>query len=600
MPRDINATRDRLAGNIVTDSLTFHVHGFNYFEGKLFVPYPACRLYIIDALTGKEVRVIRDMCANIPGNAPARPNVGYKPQQAYGPVFYAKERVMIVPAGAITESNEGARGFFAGYNIDTGQLLWRFFVVPPSGGDSDWAIRDANKGWIEGVKTSDILVKCRQCLENDWGRAGRDGGQAGPGWGQWAVDVETGIVFLATAQPAPDFNATYRPGPNLFSSSVVALDAKTGELKWYHQTSTHDLWDYDCAWNTTLGNIGARKVVYKGCKNGIEYAFDAATGEMIWYFNDPNIKRSEWTPWHSGSLLPSGPKDNSPIGAWDPADIRTMTRRWLNEPATGPVWLNPPANGGIEADQALAYGTVYVGTYNAPAWIRPNNVAPAGAGGGPAAGTPPYTQRPNATIRALDAATGKARWGFTIDGVGFRGGLLVSGGVLYVPGQDGTLYALDADTGKELTRKYLGVPLAVAPTIGADGSGKMRIFVTFGQNFIGIGQPLPGSLLAFGLPDKLPEPQIITKEVIREVPKEVVKEVIKEVPKEVIKEVVKEVPKEVIKEVPKEVIKEVPKEVTKTVTVETISPTTYVVLGVAVVIAVVGIVVGMRGRKRAS
>jgi Na+-translocating ferredoxin:NAD+ oxidoreductase RnfG subunit len=112
---------------------------------------------------------------------------------------------------------------------------------------------------------------------------------------------------------------------------------------------------------------------------------------------------------------------------------------------------------------------------------------------------------------------------------------------------------------------------------------------------------LAGNLVAFGLPDAIPQPAVITKEVIKEVPKEVIKEVIKEVPKEVVKEVIKEVPKEVIKEVPKEmikeVIKEVVKEVPKEVTVETISPVSYAAIGIGVVLVVISGVLFSRRKK---
>ncbi len=91
--------------------------------------------------------------------------------------------------------------------------------------------------------------------------------------------------------------------------------------------------------------------------------------------------------------------------------------------------------------------------------------------------------------------------------------------------------------------------------------------------------------------------QVITKEVIKEVVKEVIKEVPKEVVKEVVKEVPKEVIKEVVKEVPRDVIKEVPKEVTKTVTVETISPITYVGIGLGIIGIVVGAVISRRRQK---
>jgi outer membrane protein assembly factor BamB len=353
-----------------------------------------------------------------------------------------------------------------------------------------------------------------------------------------------------------------------------------------------------------LGTIGTRKAVFKACKNGILYAFDAATGEIIWYFNAPIIRRADWTPFHANSLLGSGPKDNGPMGNWDPSDIRTVTRRWPNDPDTGPYWRNPPATGGIEADIALAYGNVYVGAYNNPTYHRASPVEPNRPAAGGATGVPaPYTQKVNASIYAIDASTGRVKWSFNLDGVGFRGGITATGGMVFVPGLDGNLYALDANTGTVLFKKLVGTGLPIPPTIAADSKGKIKLFQVFGGSFSLWGsQQVPGALVAFGQPDTIPE-RVVTKEVVKEVPKEVIKEVVKEVPKEVIKEVPKEViktvTKEVIKEVPKEVIKEVPKEVTRTVTVETISPIAYAGIGIAIIVGVaVGVALGRR-RKTA-
>ncbi len=554
----LNMTTDQAKGLFINRGIN-HVHGFNYFDGKLFYPAPPCDVHIIDAVSGKLVRKISEMCSNVPGNQPVRAKTGYKGQQSYGPSIYEKGRVLIAPAGVTDESNAGARGFFAAYNIDTGALLWRFFISPPAGGDPDWAVKVRDKGWIQGVKASDIPI---DLLKNDWGKA--IGVQAGPGWGQWAVDEETGIIYVGTAQAAPDWNATYRPGPNLFSASVVALDAMTGEMKWFHQTTTHDLWDWDCAWNVVLGKIGDRKVVYKGCKNGIMYAFDAKDGSLVWSFNPPTMKRSEYTPFHANSLLGSGPKDNSIIGNWDPKDIKTLTRKWANEPKTDAWWQNPPGTGGIESDIALAYGNVYVATYNLWNYLKVVPVEPDRPISGGNLGVPaPEQRKSNVTIYALDAATGRVKWSFFIDDVGYRGGLIASGGVVYASSLNGNLYALDAETGKVVWTRFFGVGLPIPPTIAADAKGKMMLFQSFGGQLSLWGPVVPGAIIALGLPDKIPETQVVTKEVI--------------------------------KEVTKEVIKEIPKEITKTVTVETISPIAYAGIGVAIIIGVaIGVALGRR------
>src|SRR3989304_4394523 len=112
-----------------------------------------------------------------------------------------------------------------------------------------------------------------------------------------------------------------------------------------------------------------------------------------------------------------------------------------------------------------------------------------------------------------------------------------------------------------MLKKVVGGGLFTQPTIGADAKGRMLVFLQSGYSYGGVGQHAPGALMTFGLPDKLPEPQVITKEVIKEVPKEVVKEV------------------------------------TKTVTVETISPVSYAAIGIGVVLVVIAGVLFTRRKK---
>jgi hypothetical protein len=385
-----------------------------------------------------------------------------------------------------------------------------------------------------------------------------------------SVDEDSGIVYMGLSQPTIDWNASLRPGPNLFSNSIIALKADTGELVWAHQALTHDLWDWDCSWNTVLGNIGGRKVIFKSCKNGITYAFDATNGAQIWAFVSPDLRRSDFAPFHANSKMGGGnlgPKENSVVGGWDPRNRNIFTHPWQSYPSKEPFWQSGSAG---STDLGFDGKTIYTRIVNSWSYIT---ITPAelGAGLGRAAVPPPQPRPTNTTLYALDAATGSIKWKVFFDGPK-RTGQVVSGGLVYFSHSDGNLYALDADTGKVMWQKYFGIALSIPPAIGATADGKMRLFQLVGA---------PGALLVFGLPDKLPEPQVITKEVVREVPREV----IKEVPKEVIKEVIKEVPKEVIKEV------------TKTVTVETISPVSYAAIGIAVVLVVVSGVLFTRRKK---
>ena len=590
---ELNRTRDIARGIVLgagQGAAPGHIHGISYAEGKLYIPSAPCDVVVVDALTGKRIARISDMCVNVPGNEQipfaeqqkrgfnVACSGNYKGHQSYGPTVLGKERVLVVPAGATDENNRGARGFFAGYDMDNYNLLWRFFLKPPAGGDPEWVTRIADKGWIQGVKASTIP---REFLLNDWGDARCV--QTGPGWGQYAYDEETGIVYVGTTQPAPDRNATFRQGPNVFSDSIIAIKAKTGELVWWYQTMAHDIYDWDCAWNTVFAKIdfgsprGVKKAVFKGCKNGIVYMLDAATGETIWTFNAPTIARAPHTPTFSqqsqsdykqlpntapGSKL-NCPADGHNMAAWDPKDGCIYKLRWWNEPSKDPSWINPNVgNGAIEADVAFDGKTVYVGTYNA--WTY-RAVAPVDpwlpASSGAITPASPEQRPTNSTVYALDAATGKVKWSYFIDGVGFRAGNTVSGGVVYTSTTDGILRALDADTGKLLSQKSIGGGLTVPPVIAADTKGKMMLFQLFGRAFASIGTNVPGGVIAMGLPDKVPEPQVVTKEVI--------------------------------KEVTKEVVKEVPKQVT----VEVISPVSYALVGVAVVVLVASTVLISRRKK---
>ena len=97
---------------------------------------------------------------------------------------------------------------------------------------------------------------------------------------------------------------------------------------------------------------------------------------------------------------------------------------------------------------------------------------------------------------------------------------MVSGGVLYVASLDGNLYMFDTETGKIISKKLFGQGLGQQPTIGATTKGDFRVFVnTGGLNGASYGNPAPGALMVFGLPANAPQPQVITKEIIKEVPK---------------------------------------------------------------------------------
>ena len=507
--------------------LSSHAHSFAYFEGRIYAPYPNCQVFGINVKTGElEYRLQTPTCAGLEGNVGV-----FKGLQAVGPVFDGKRKVLIYGTGG-REAVEGGRGAFRGYSLDDGKLLWTFYLMPPQDkGDPEWTLRVADKGWIQGIKASTLP---REVLLNDWGvcpeQCGFGKGSIGIGWGQWAVDEETGIAYLATGNPGPLYNATYSPGPNVFAASVIALKTDTGELLWWHQISAHDFADLDCAWNTALATVNGRKMVFKQCKGAQLYALDALTGEAIWRTDySPEVKR--------GTM---GPQPNFD-GLLDPTKVSDMHKPWASYPSTI-SWRNHA--GGAESDVAVAYGKVYSTTYHFWLYqsILPVEPTMRNSYGRELVPVPAILPS-NATVWAHDAATGKVVWKFDIDAVGIRGGTSVSGGLVWFTTSDGTIRALDADNGKLIWERYQGSVSPVQPVLGADSQGRMMAFSTIGSGGASSrgAQPTPGALLAYGLPEKLPDPQIVTKEI----------------PIEIVKEVIKEIPKEVIKEVPKEVVRQV-------------------------------------------
>jgi outer membrane protein assembly factor BamB len=522
--------------------------------------------------------------------------------------------------------------------------LYREFTQPPPQGDPEWAIKQCAKvngnGWyfeyprfLEAInhpaRDRPVTYQATKCTDAPADVVRNDGLDLVPGsptfgkmhtatqtggsavWGNYPLDPETGIVYLGWGDQGPYTNLTHRYGPNIHGSGLTAHDVRTGKMVWWFQSVIHDLWDYDCAWSGILGQVQGKKAYIKGCKDGIVRAMDAATGAPLWTFDPPTILRNARGQ-NYGVDANNNPRSPD---ACCRLTKEHMSKPWMHYPSKEQITLTCYTTC-LESDIAYDGKNVYIGSFNAGVMHTVQNVRHFGNQGIGGLGgeanaqlNPVFTNNTdiksatNTNVYAVDVNTGRAVWTYRDEGTSFRGGLSITGGMVIYYDGNGDLKFLDADNGKILSTKFYGFPVRMMPTVGASKDGKMKIFLYVGSTASRAAW-LPasdGTLVALGLPDTLPQAQVITKEVIKEVPKEVVKEVIKEVPKEVIKEVVKEVPKEVIKEVvkevPKEMIKEVIKEVPKEVTVETISPVSYAAIGIGVVLVVISGVLFSRRKK---
>ncbi|MEX0963271.1 MAG: hypothetical protein WDZ52_04400 [Pseudohongiellaceae bacterium] len=147
------------------------------------------------------------------------------------------------------------KGDIRGFDVHTGELLWTFHTIPERG-------EIGFESWLdEGVEFT---------------------GNSGV-WAPISGDPELGIVYLPVEDPTGDYYGGDRPGANLFSSGLVALDVRTGERKWHYQFIHHDIWDWDVPSAPILADLpNGRKVVMSATKQSWVYTFDRETGEPIW------------------------------------------------------------------------------------------------------------------------------------------------------------------------------------------------------------------------------------------------------------------------------------------------------------------------------
>ncbi len=230
--------------------------GAAVYHGKVYVGTIDGRLIALDAATGKPVWSVMTV----------------KPNESYaitGAPRVARGKVFIGNAGA----DFGGRGYVSAYDAQTGRLVWRFYTVPgdPAAGP-DHAASD------------DVLAKiARPTWSGEWYRYG-GGGQA---WNAIVYDPDFNQLYFGTGNAYP-WNRNFRSanrGDNLFTASIVAVDADTGEYKWHYQETPGDSWDYDSIADITLVDLTIdghrRKVLLHAPKNGFLYVIDRRTGKLL-------------------------------------------------------------------------------------------------------------------------------------------------------------------------------------------------------------------------------------------------------------------------------------------------------------------------------
>jgi quinoprotein glucose dehydrogenase len=227
--------------------------------------------------------------------------------------------------GARPPSMVNTPGDVRGYNATTGDLLWTFHTIPEPG--------------ELGVDT----------WENDsWSYTGN-----AAVWAQISYDSETGFVYLPTEAPTGDYYGGHRHGNNLFSTSIVCLDSKTGERVWHFQTIHHDIWDWDNPSAPILADLVIdgveRKIVVLITKQGFVFVFDRLTGDPIWPIEERPVPQTdtpgEWTSPTQPFPTKPAPFDRQGFSEDDLIDftpeIRVRAAEVASQYRMGPIYAPP-------------------------------------------------------------------------------------------------------------------------------------------------------------------------------------------------------------------------------------------------------------------
>ncbi len=330
----------------------------------------------------------------------------------------------------------GIRGFVDAYDAKTGKRLWRFWTIPGPG-------EAGNESWP--------------------GDTWKTGGA--PPWMTGSYDPESKLLFWGTGNPGPDWNGDVRAGDNLYSCSLLALDADTGKLRWHFQFNPHDDHDWDA---TELpvqfeGRIGGktRKLVAMANRNGFYYVLDRLTGEFL---SGAAYVKQTWAKGLDERGRPMRLANSSPTAEG--------TKVYPNLYG-GTNWFSPSYN---PLNQLFYVAVREVGSK----YFKSDTPYSAGApflGGGELADTGDLT---SGAIRALDSLTGKMKWEFPLKSPPWSGVMATAGGVVFGGSTEGNVYALDAESGRPLWQFQTGGEVFSNP-VSYELDGKQYIAMAAGH-----------------------------------------------------------------------------------------------------------------------
>ncbi|HEY7500788.1 MAG TPA: PQQ-binding-like beta-propeller repeat protein [Vicinamibacterales bacterium] len=353
-----------------------------------------------------------------------------------------------LPAGnliisGVSGGEHGANGFVAAHDQETGKEVWRFWSVPKRGepGSETWGGKDIDHG-------------------------------GAPTWFTGSYDPALDIVYWPTGNPAKEYNGDDRKGDNLYASSILALDRKTGQLKWYYQFTPHDLWDWDATQTSVLVDAAwqgkPRRLMLHADRNGFYYVFDRENGALL--LAKAFVKNLTWASGIDAKGRPIKLPNQEPT----PAGTKVCPSQ---DGATN--WFSPSFN--------PSTGLYYVQTFEKCSIYKKADQGDWESGksylGGSQQTAP--DPKPVRVLKAIDFRTGAIAWELPQPGpaISWGGTLSTSSGLVIFGEESGALAAVDASTGKPLWHFQTNQTWKASP-MTYQFDGRQYVAVAAGSNII--------------------------------------------------------------------------------------------------------------------
>ncbi len=352
-----------------------------------------------------------------------------------------KDKVIVGVAGG----DYGIRGFIDAYYVSTGERAWRFYSVPGTG-------EPGNETWT--------------------GDAWKHGG--GATWVTGSFDPDLNLVYWGTGNPGPDWNGSVRPGDNLYTCSMLAVDLDTGKLKWHFQYTPHDTHDWDSVQvpvliDSTISGR-ARKLLLHANRNGFFYVLDRENGEFL--LAKPFVKQT-WAKEIESKGRPvtipgREPTEEGNDTIWPGVD-------------GGSNWMSPSYNPITKLLYAMAKEERW-------RYYKSDEVEfKAGEGyGGGGFSRPTDAAESWGKVVAITPETGEIKWEHRLISSSWAGVLSTAGNLVFSSTAEGNFFALDAKTGKDLWHFTGGGPVSSSP-ISYLSKGKQYIAVSIDDTLISFG-----------------------------------------------------------------------------------------------------------------